>query len=154
MPRRWLRREREAAPAPPVPPAVRLVPVPASADDAREILAAKLNANPQYQSALRDAESESWGEPGIDGSAMIEAASERRRAAMALPRKVLAKPPPLDRLAGTTMLAVASAPGKVPEEWREAYPLFMAWPHAVEACYAVEMTAAQLRDHLAGREGR
>ena len=47
----------------------------------REILAAKLDVNPQYQSALLDAESESWDEPGIDGSAMIEAANERRRAA-------------------------------------------------------------------------
>lgn len=44
-------------------------------------LAAKLRANPQYQSALQDAESESWDEPGIDGTAMIEAANERRRAA-------------------------------------------------------------------------
>lgn len=44
-------------------------------------ITAKLSVNPQYQSALRDAESESWDEPGIDGSAMIEAANERRRAA-------------------------------------------------------------------------
>ena len=44
-------------------------------------ITAKLNVNPQYQSALRDAESESWDEPGTDVGAMIEAANERRRAA-------------------------------------------------------------------------
>jgi hypothetical protein len=44
-------------------------------------ITARLNVNPQYQSALLDAESESWDEPGIDGRAMIEAANERRRAA-------------------------------------------------------------------------
>jgi hypothetical protein len=44
-------------------------------------IAAKLSVNPQYQSALRDAESESWDEPGTDVRAMIEAANERRRAA-------------------------------------------------------------------------
>jgi len=44
-------------------------------------ITAKLNANPQYQSALQDAESESWDEPGVEASAMIEAANERRRAA-------------------------------------------------------------------------
>lgn len=44
-------------------------------------IAAKLSVNPQYQSALRDAESESWDEPGTDVTAMIEAANERRRAA-------------------------------------------------------------------------
>jgi hypothetical protein len=36
MPRRWLRREREAAPPPPVPPAVRIVPAPACAGDLRD----------------------------------------------------------------------------------------------------------------------
>ena len=44
-------------------------------------ITAKLSVNPQYQSALRDAESESWDEPGTDVRAMIEAANERRRAA-------------------------------------------------------------------------
>jgi hypothetical protein len=44
-------------------------------------ITAKLNVNPQYQSALQDAESESWDEPGTDGRVMIEAANERRRAA-------------------------------------------------------------------------
>jgi len=44
-------------------------------------ITAKLNANPQYQSALQDAESESWDDPGVEASAMIEAANERRRAA-------------------------------------------------------------------------
>jgi hypothetical protein len=44
-------------------------------------LTAKLNVNPQYQSALRDAESESWDDSGTDVRAMIEAANERRRAA-------------------------------------------------------------------------
>jgi hypothetical protein len=47
------------------------------------------------------------------------------------------------------MLAVASVPGKHPEEWRQAWPLWMAWPHAAGAVYAVEMTAAQLRARLA-----
>lgn len=41
---------------------------------------AKLDANPGYQAALLDAESESWDGPGTDGSAMIEAADERRQA--------------------------------------------------------------------------
>ncbi|GEM_PF-1941514 len=44
-------------------------------------ITAKLNVNPQYQAALRDAEAESWDEPGTDVRAMIEAADERRRAA-------------------------------------------------------------------------
>ncbi len=44
-------------------------------------ITAKLSVNPQYQSALRDAESESWDGPGTDARAMIEAANERRRAA-------------------------------------------------------------------------
>jgi hypothetical protein len=43
-------------------------------------LTAKLSTNPEYQSALRDAESESWDGPGIGGAAMIDAATERRRA--------------------------------------------------------------------------
>ena len=61
-------------------------------------------------------------------------------------------PPPLDGLDDGTMLAVASVPGKVPEEWREARPLWMAWPHAAGAIYAVEMTAAQLRARLAAMD--
>jgi hypothetical protein len=44
------------------------------------MLEAKLDANPEYQSALRDAESESWDGPGIGAEAMIDAATERRRA--------------------------------------------------------------------------
>ena len=44
-------------------------------------ITAKLSVNPQYQSALRDAESESWDDSGTDVRAMIEAANERRRAA-------------------------------------------------------------------------
>lgn len=52
-----------------------------------EGLAAQLRANPQYQEALRDAESESWDGPGIDGAAMIEAANERRRAAPVTPEE-------------------------------------------------------------------
>jgi len=43
-------------------------------------LAARLAANPAYQSALLDAESESWDGPGVEASAVIEAASERLRA--------------------------------------------------------------------------
>ncbi len=73
---------------------------------------------------------------------------------MALARKVPAPPPPLGDLPGSTMLAVAPVPGKIPEEWREAYPLFVAWPHAAgAAACAVEMTAAQLRAMLAEMAG-
>jgi hypothetical protein len=45
------------------------------------MITARLYGNPQYQSALQDAESESWEGPGVDVKAMIEAADERRRAA-------------------------------------------------------------------------
>jgi hypothetical protein len=59
-------------------------------------------------------------------------------------------PPPLHRLGPDIMLAVAPVPGKMPEEWRPAWPLWMAWPHAAgSAVCAEEMTAAQLRDRLA-----
>jgi len=51
------------------------------------------------------------------------------------------------------MLAVAPVPGKLPEEWREAWPFWIAWPHAAGAVYAMEMTAAQLRGILAARDG-
>ena len=44
-------------------------------------ITAKLDANPAYQSALRDAESESWDGPGIGAAEIIAAAGERRRAA-------------------------------------------------------------------------
>lgn len=47
----------------------------------RESLAAKLAANPAFLAALLDAESESWDGPGIEASAMIEAANGRRQAA-------------------------------------------------------------------------
>ena len=67
-------------------------------------------------------------------------------------RALLAVPPPLDEVPDGVMLAVASVPGKLPEEWQEAYPLWMAWPHAAGAVYAVEMTAAQLRARLAAME--
>ena len=55
--------------------------------DALAEVAAKLSASPEYQAALLDAESESWDGPGIDGSAMIEAADERRRAPADDPRR-------------------------------------------------------------------
>jgi hypothetical protein len=45
------------------------------------MLQAKLDANPAYQAALRDAESDSFEGPGIDGAEMIRVANERRRAA-------------------------------------------------------------------------
>lgn len=45
------------------------------------MITARLYSNPQYRSALQDAESESWEGPGVDVKAMIEAADERRRAA-------------------------------------------------------------------------
>jgi hypothetical protein len=79
-------------------------------------------------------------------------AGDLRDAALTLAREMLA-PPPLDRLAADTMLAVASAPGKIPEEWQDkgAWPFWIAWPHAVDAVHAEEMTAAQLRAILAGR---
>lgn len=60
-------------------------------------------------------------------------------------------PPPLGNLPDSTMLAVASVPGKIPEEWQPAGFLHMAWPHADGAwIHAVEMTAAQLRALLEG----
>ena len=68
--------------------------------------------------------------------------------AMELAREALA-PKPLASLPDGTMLAVASAPGKYPEEWRQEWPLWMAHPHATGAVYAAEMTAAQLRARLA-----
>lgn len=69
---------------------------------------------------------------------------------MAMARKRLA-PPRLAAIRPNTMLAVASVPGKIPEQWRAAGPLWMAWPDAEGADLAVEMTAAQLRDRLAAR---
>jgi hypothetical protein len=61
-------------------------------------------------------------------------------------------PPPLDGLGDATMLAVAAVPGKVLEEWRHAgFGVWIAWPHAVDAVHAEEMTAAQLRAILAER---
>ena len=45
------------------------------------MITARLYSNPQYRSALQDAESESWDGPGVDVKEMIEAADERRRAA-------------------------------------------------------------------------
>lgn len=45
-----------------------------------EILAAMLAANPAYQAALLAAETEPWDGPGIEASAMIEAAGKRRAA--------------------------------------------------------------------------
>ena len=65
-------------------------------------------------------------------------------------------PPPLAILPAGTMLAVAPAPGKVPEEWRPVRVtwrrVFIAWPHAAGAVHAEEMTAAQLRALLAARD--
>jgi hypothetical protein len=62
-------------------------------------------------------------------------------------------PPPLTGLDADAMLAVAAVPGKVLEEWRHAdFGVWIAWPHAVDAGCAEEMTAAQLRDLLAKRE--
>lgn len=66
----------------------------------------------------------------------------------------MAAPPPLDGLGDDVMLAVASVPGKVPQEWRPVTPwAWIAHPHAEGAAYAMEMTAGQLRDLLAAREG-
>lgn len=51
-------------------------------DFARSVLVtAKLNANPRYRAALKDAEAVSWDEPGVSVEEMIKAADERRRAA-------------------------------------------------------------------------
>jgi len=51
------------------------------------------------------------------------------------------------------MLAVAAVPGKVLTEWRHAgLGVWIAWPHAVDAVHAEEMTAAQLRAILAARD--
>jgi hypothetical protein len=62
-------------------------------------------------------------------------------------------PPPLADLPADTMLAVAAVPGKVLEEWRHAdFGVWIAWPHAVDAIHAEEMTAGQLRAILAARD--
>lgn len=45
------------------------------------LITAKLNADPRYQAALREAETESLDQPGVSVEDMIEAANERRRAA-------------------------------------------------------------------------
>ena len=72
--------------------------------------------------------------------------------AESLIRDILA-PPPLGGLPDGTMLAVAPAPGKTPEEWRHAAPgAWIAHPHAAGAVHAEEMTAAQLRHLLAARD--
>jgi hypothetical protein len=70
-------------------------------------------------------------------------------------REALA-PKPLGQLDDGTMLAVAVAPGKFPEEWRQddARPFWIAHPHAAGATMAEEMTAAQLRAILAARDAR
>lgn len=68
-------------------------------------------------------------------------------------REVLA-PGVLAWLPADTMLAAASVPGKVLEEWRHAdFGVWIAWPHAVDAVHAEEMTAGQLRAILAARDG-
>jgi hypothetical protein len=73
---------------------------------------------------------------------------------MALARMALA-PPPLGDLPGSVMLAVAPVPGKILEEWLHvAMGAWIAWPHAADAVHAEEMTAAQLRAILAGRDIR
>jgi hypothetical protein len=97
------------------------------------------------------------GEPHLEMAdppdALIDRAQgDPRDVAMALARIALA-PPPLDRLRGDTMLAVAPVPGKILEEWRHvALGVWIAWPHAADAIHAEEMTAAQLRAILAARE--
>jgi hypothetical protein len=71
---------------------------------------------------------------------------------MALARQAFA-PPALDWMPGDTMLAVAATPGKILEEWQHAaLGVWIAWPHAVDAVHAEEMTAAQLRAILAARD--
>lgn len=45
------------------------------------LITAKLNADPQYRAALREADAESLDQPGVSVEDMIEAANERRRAA-------------------------------------------------------------------------
>jgi transcriptional regulator with XRE-family HTH domain len=47
--------------------------------DRRADILARIEASPAYQAAVRDAESESFDGPGIDGAEMIDAATERRR---------------------------------------------------------------------------
>ena len=86
------------------------------------------------------------------GSATVTTPDDYYRTVRVCPFHGLLPPPPLDKLDDGAMLAVASVPGKLIEEWREAYPLWMAWPHAAGAVYAVEMTAAQLRARLAGMD--
>jgi len=63
-------------------------------------------------------------------------------------------PPPLDAIGPDVMLAVATVRGPEPWQWREAAPgAYMAWPDAIGAIHAEEMTAAQLRAILAARDG-
>jgi hypothetical protein len=90
------------------------------------------------------------GEPHLEMAS--EPPPDPHEAAMELARKVAA-PPPLDDLGDATMLAVAAVPGKVLEEWRHAdFGVWIAWPHAVDAVHAEEMTAGQLRALLAERD--
>jgi hypothetical protein len=64
-------------------------------------------------------------------------------------------PPPFDAIGPDVMLAVATVRGPEPWQWREAAPgAYIAWPHAAGAVHAEEMTAAQLRAILAGRDDR
>ena len=78
--------------------------------------------------------------------------ADLRDVAMELAREALA-PKPLGDLPDGTMLAVAPVPGKFLEEWRHtAMGVWIAHPHAADAIHAEEMTAAQLRDLLTGRD--
>jgi hypothetical protein len=62
-------------------------------------------------------------------------------------------PPPLHAIGADVMLAVAPVRGAELWQWREAAPgAFIAWPHAIGAVHAAEMTAAQLRTILAARD--
>ena len=94
----------------------------------------------------------SYACPGAATGASPAFQADLRDVAMELAREALA-PKPLGDLPDDIMLAVASAPGKYPEEWRQAWPLWMAHPHATGAVYAAEMTAAQLRARLAEMDG-
>ncbi len=142
---RWLRRSARKAGAPNA-----AAPSPAALSDLRKTL--------QTGSPLPSVRIIASGSPAAPPSAFhVEPVvsspaswSDARDIAMAMTRKLLA-PPPLGRLGGDAMLAVAAVPGKILEEWRHAAPgAWMAWPHAADAVHAEEMTAAQLR---AARDG-
>ena len=117
------------------------------------LLPAGLSPSPRTTGNLTPAVRLSVSAEAPAASSLASVSNDARDVAMEMARKVLA-PPPLADLDGGTMLAVASVPGKLPEEWQDkgAWPFWIAWPHAAGAIHAEEMTAAQVRDLLTERD--